>query len=289
MNHLKKLTLPLLVLALVSNSLRSEVIITEDFSSYASGVNVAANANWNAKWQSNSDQQDLFLGTGSGAASLDLSIATNNYHITHQTGFSLSGTEEATLTMDFRFTHNGGGNAATTNKGFWGLGFSTGNQWWHGAAQSVTRVDARLANRNGAVGMPIAQNPWIEGWIGWNNFGVDPNGGADSVSNWITEELTVSINGGTYWTQAVLKDAGGTVLFTGTSIDTGVAADTVIYATMTNGFVDSGTATTEALTNISSVEVDAFSVNVVPEPETYAMILGLSVLGFVYLRRLYPS
>lgn len=286
MNALKKLTLPLLGLALVGNSLQSAAIITEDFSSYTANQDIASSTNWNAKWQTGTDQQNLYKASGSGSASLDLGIATNNYHATHQTGFSLRGTDTATISLDIRATHNGGGNTAPTNKGFFGLGFSTQNQWWD---NSGTRVDARLANRNGALGMPIAQDPWVEGWVTWNSLGVDPNGGVDSTSDWITEELTISISGGTYWSQAVLKDASGTVLFTGTGIDTGVASDTVIYATMTNGYSSAngdGSLTTEAYTNINSIEVDNFVVNLVPEPRTYAMILGLLVLGFVCLRRI---
>ena len=163
-----------LTLALSS---QAAVVFTEDFSDFATGQNIASAERWNAKWTA--EQQQLWTGTADQTATLDLSSAWNNFHATYQEGFSLAGSETATTSVDFRFTHNGLGTPSEVNKGFFGLGFAAENEWW----EVTNRADARIANRNGAVGMALTVAPWTEGWLSWGSLGVDPNGGVASTSS----------------------------------------------------------------------------------------------------------
>ncbi|MGC6455837.1 MAG: PEP-CTERM sorting domain-containing protein [Coraliomargaritaceae bacterium] len=290
--YLKNTVVALTTLAL-STTTQAAVVFTDDFS-YTDGQSLGSSADWNVKWQSNSDQQNLVNATSSGTVVLDTSIAQNNYHAVNQTGFSLSNDETATLSIDFRFTHNATGTQLDPfvgNAGFFGLGIAGNNQWYQNP-----HANLRIGNRGkgNALGFMTTGSP--QGWLSWNTTaGFNPKAAdfAGATSNWLTQELTIAVNGGNYTIQARLLDASGTQLFETTAMNTALTAGSTVYSEFTTGYTGStgvpAGETVESMSGISSVEVDNFSLDlsaaVVPEPSTYAMLIGLCSFGFVLIRR----
>lgn len=285
---MKKTFILTLAAVALTSSLRAQfTLAVDDFGSYASGASLNG-ANWNPKWQSESDQQDLFTGSGSGTAILDTSTAIENYHTPSQVGFSLTGSDTATIQIDFNYTL-GAGTFNTFNESFLALGITTSPNWWAGSQKYHSVV-----NRGNAIGTSLPVAPWVEQWIPQSSVGVtgvSVDAGvatiaADTTSNWLTLVTTVDVSGGFYRIKSDIYTIGGTLLSTGgTANATDIAEGTIIYSSMTTGF-NGEVGTVQDVTGVKQVEVDNFSlVSTVPEPGTYALIAGMLALSSVMVRR----
>ncbi|WP_411847279.1 PEP-CTERM sorting domain-containing protein [Roseibacillus persicicus] len=254
-------------------------IVSDNFDGLAAGAAMDASADWNAKWATGTTQQNLYKGDGSGGVNLDMSVAEVNYHALNQTGFVVGGTgfSSVTISFDFNYTHNGGGNPATgVNKAFFGALISDQPQWWSGSSNTFT-----IANRGGAIGNNVSGAPFIEGWATHSSMGVDPNAGGTSSN--INLSWVLTDNGTTIDAQAIYVRAGGS--FTSTSWDTGVPSGTTLYGGFSTGWNDVG-GTLENATNISSINLDNFAITGAPIPEPSAVFLvGLAGLGIFRRRR----
>jgi hypothetical protein len=273
---MKKMAI-LMALAMVAGTVQATIVFQDDF---ADGIDTAND--WNPKWESGSDQQGLFQPDGTGShAILDTSVAIRNYHIDTKHAFSVSGTDYATISMDMRYVHNGLGNGLQVNKVFIAPQFNYTPTWWDG-----NPVESKgVVNRNGAIGLTHPLSPWVEGWVAHGSLGVNTTAGSSQTSNWIVVQSTITVQGGNYWLDTDLYAADGTtLLLDGTAFDTGNAAGGTIYAGLTTAWQDN-TNSIATITNIESVHVDNFKVEVIPEPATLAL-LGLSSLAFFVRRKL---
>lgn len=264
----------LLVLLLSVCSLAQAVVIIQD--DFEDGIDTAND--WNPKWQSGTDQQDLFVADNAGYAKLDTSVAIRNYHIDNKSGFSLADGESATIGFDMRFIHNGTGNApAQANKIFISPQFDDTPTWWNGAYE--TKGDVM---RNNAIGLNHPASPWVEGWVS-QSFGASV-----TTSAWYYIESTISADGGTYKFDTDLYNADRTTLrVDGTSYDTGVATNTTIYGGLTTAW-QTTTDTIESITNVREVHIDNYLVEtsvVIPEPATIGMVLAFGGAGIFVRRR----
>lgn len=276
---MNKITLTSISIAVATSSVQAVIVASDNFDVLASGTALDASADWNAKWQTASTQQNLYKADGSGAITLDMSIAEVNYHGIHQTGFTV-GTGGATIALDFNYTHNGAGNPATgVNKTFFGPIISDQPQWWNGATQQLT-----IAQRGGAIGNTLPAAPWVENWVNHSTLGVAPTGGSASTSTNIAVVWSLSQGaGGTIEAVGTYTHAGGTT--TSSMIDTGIANGTTIYGGFSTGWNDVG-GSLENATNISSLNIDNFEIDVpvVPEPSSMALA-SLAALGLLRRRR----
>ncbi|QBG46574.1 PEP-CTERM sorting domain-containing protein [Verrucomicrobia bacterium S94] len=212
---------------------------------------------WIQKWTAT--QNSLF---NNGGTTANLSgLAEANYHAYMDTGFSLTGSETGTISSDIRLEHTGIAPTAV-NENFFGLYITDNTDWWAGSSQSHA-----IANRGGAIGNRVNADPWIEGWVTWNNVGIDTSVGG--VGSWFSIDWNLSVSNGTYWGEATLNHDTGS--YTMTAMDLGIAEGTTIYAGYSTAWNPSGT---NIMTSASmkSIEVDNFSVEVIPEPATLGLV-----------------
>ncbi|TWT80185.1 PEP-CTERM motif protein [Planctomycetes bacterium CA13] len=264
------------------------IVVSEDFSGLAANQSLGASPDWNVKWDGgDTSQQNLITGDGAGIATLDTTVAKINYRAVHQTGFSISGSDTATITSNFQYTHSAGGNTASPNENFFGILVSDAPQWWSGANKSIS-----VANRGGAIGNRLPVAPWIQNWQTHGSLGVNTADGG--TSEWLTAELALSINGaGNYeGTLALTRVLDGSSVWTTDPIDLGIAAGTPVYGGYTTDYNQPGSATGDPnlsindVTSISAITVDNFAISVtaVPEPSSLAL-LGLGGMGLLTRRR----
>ena len=271
---MKKLSL-IMALSMIVGAAGAGIVFQDDFED---GIDTGAD--WNPKWQSGSDQQNLFNSDPGGYATLDTATAIRNYHIDTKHGFSVSGTDYATMTMDMRYVHNGLGNGLQANKVFIALQFNETPTWWDGNVETKGVV-----NRNDAIGLIHPASPWVEGWITHSSLGVNTTAGTSQTSSWVVVQSTISVSGGNYWLDTDLYAADGTtLLYDGTSFDTGEAAGTTIYAGLTTAWQDS-TNRIETITNIEEVHIDNFIVETIPEPATFGLIAAFGGAALFIRRR----
>ncbi|WP_041744812.1 PEP-CTERM sorting domain-containing protein [Coraliomargarita akajimensis] len=271
--------LPVLAIATSASLTAQNVIFQDDFSSYGDGGSLNG-ANWNPKWQTGTNQQNLIMGTGSGTAAFDLSQAERNYHMSSQYGFSLTGSDTASMSIDFRYTHNDQGNLTTNlNTAFFQLGFTTSPDWYDGANKT-----GGAANRGDGLGLAFGGSPWVGGNELHLDSGIDTSAGG--TSQWFTLSADVTVVDGTYWLTHSLTLVDGTVIFEGPAVDTGTIAGTEIYSLITTGWNNVGPDALGDYTNITGVEMDNFvATSSVPEPSAYALLVGAIALGSVITRR----
>lgn len=215
---------------------------------------------WHQKWTA--EQNGLFT-TAGGTASMS-GLAANNYHAQMTNGFSLVAGETGTVSTQVQLDHSGVA-GLEINDPFFGLMVKTESSWWAGNVKGVS-----LANRGGALGNRLAQDPWIEGWVPYNNVGIDT--GSGGVGNWFDVDMNLSVSNGTIWTQGVITHGGGS--YTTTMEDTGIAEGTTIYAGYSTFWHDSSGGGTNMLTSagMNQVNVDNFAVSVIPEPATLGLV-----------------
>lgn len=254
-------------------------IVSDNFDGLAVGTNMDASADWQAKWTTGTTQQNLYKADGAGAINLDTTITERQYRALHQTGFVLGGSGYSTVTIsfDFNYTHNGGGNPATgVNKAFFGPLVSSAPEWYSGSNNHFG-----IANRGGAIGNTVVGAPFIENWVNHTAMGVDPNVGGTSSN--INVAWTLTDNGTTVDAQAVYTAAGNTL--TSLSWNLGIASGTTLYGGFSNGWNDVA-GTTDTSTNISNVNLDNFIIGGTPIPEpTSILLVGLAGFGVFRRRR----
>lgn len=255
--------------------MQAGIVYEDDYSSYAEGSNIAASPNWNATWlSSDTTQQNLFVGGAGGTATIDLQVAKSQYRAIAQSGFSITGSEVATIQTQFQYTHNGQGQPSAFNQNFFGLMVTSQPQWWNGS-----NFEFGMANRGTALGNTLPSAPWVENWGDHGSIGVDDTGGTQSTSNMLDMVMTITADAtsGNYFAQVTY---GG---MTSSLMNTGIAAGTTIYAGYSVGWDNSGGAKS-ALTNIDRVTMDNFRISTVPEPSS-AIVLAAARLGLVSIRR----
>lgn len=251
----------------------AKIIVEDNFDSYAAGANIGG-PSWNPKWQSGSDQQNLFTASASGGyAVLDTSVAQRNYHVPNQTGFSVKAGERVFISTDFQYSYAGGGNITTNfNQNAFGLMVTDQPQWWNGSSKHFT-----LANRGAAIGNTLSVSPWIEGWQTHSKLGV--NTANAELSEWINIEWELYPSGGTVWGRATFTDDQGaqTGSYTSTPIDLGYSVGETLYAGYSTDWNGVGAVSIESFSSIDAVHFDNFSITAIPEPG--AVLLGTLLAG----------
>ncbi|MDZ8117433.1 family 16 glycosylhydrolase [Pontiella agarivorans] len=223
-------------------------VVSDDFSIYAPGVSIAGN--WDPKSDGGS-QEDLFTGWNSEYAVLD-GEAELNYHIPHQTGFTIGSGGSAVIRSDFRYVYAGGGNITNYfNNHIFGLMISTTPDWESGSTEGFY-----IAQRGGAIGNRLNDDPWIEGWISHSTLGVNTDNTDTSI--WFSVEWTIRDVGGALQAQAVLTD-GDSVNYTSTEEELSIPTGTEIFAGYSTGWNNTGMSI-EAFGKILEVHMDNFSV-----------------------------
>ncbi|QBG46569.1 hypothetical protein EGM51_03840 [Verrucomicrobia bacterium S94] len=99
------LTIVALCLFLGRSTVSAIAVVSDDFSSYISGVPISGHS-WDPKNDSGG-QQELFTGRNGEYAVLDGGVE-QNYHIPNQTGFTIGAGEYAVVSSDFRYVYAGG-------------------------------------------------------------------------------------------------------------------------------------------------------------------------------------
>ncbi|MDF7824848.1 family 16 glycosylhydrolase [Pontiellaceae bacterium B12227] len=253
---MKKSTFVLLAASvwLGANPVGAGVVVSEDFSSYISGVPIIGTL-WDAK-DNGGSQQELFSGRDNAFGALD-GAAESNYHIPHQTGFTISSGQVAVVCSDFRYVYVGGGQITNNmNKNVFGLLVSTSPDW-----ESGTNNGFYIAQRGGAIGNRLPEAPWVEGWVAHSSLGVN-TANADT-SNWFRVEWTIRDVSGSLFAKAVLTD-GVSVNYTSSEVDLGISTGTELFAGYSTGGNSTGLSI-EAFGKISEVHMDNFEVKVVGE------------------------
>ena len=231
------------------------VLFEDDFSSsaYASSLN---GVNWNPKWSSGTDQQNLLTGNGSYAV-LDTTVAQAGYRSPCKHGFSLSEGEVAVVGSDFRYHHAAGGSITNhLNKAAFGLMLTTAPEWWSGVNKGFS-----LCNRGDAMGNVMVESPWTEGWQPHSSLGVDTSVGG--TSDWFRVEWTIERGASNLTAQADILSSTGSLLYSATAADLGLANDTFLYAGYDTGWNDTGT-NIATFSKITEVNMDDFSIELFP-------------------------
>lgn len=217
-------------------------------------------------------------GTGGLAGSGSITLTANSQIAVHQTAFDASALSNSNFGAYFQY--NG---AAGSGRPF-AIGFTSGASDTYNTSSTTTGSDIRVA-LNGQ---------------GDGNYGLDIlNSGGTVVisskdialvnSNWYYLQLTIGgVSGGNFTgvtaelfnsdnsgvlggSLKLLNDAGS-----GYSVASALTSDTTAY-----GFFGGQNPTTRGI-----AAVDNFTTATpVPEPSTYAMIVGLFVLGFAWFRK----
>lgn len=240
--------LTVVLAGLLTGEARSATVVSDDFSSYASGIPIAGN--WDPKSDGGS-QQDLFTGRDGSYAVLD-GAAGSNYHIPYSTGFMVHSGEYAVVSSDFRYVYAGGGSITNNyNKNAFGLLVSTTPDWDTGSNDGFY-----LSQRGGAIGNRLPNNPWVEGWITHGSLGV--NVANANTSNWFTVEWTIRDVSGSLYARATLTD-GGSVSYSSTEIDLGIPTGTQLFAGYSTGPNDTGKNIGE-FAKFSEIHIDNFEV-----------------------------
>lgn len=254
---------------------QAAVVMNDDFSSYNG---VIGGDDWHQKWTQ--EQNGLITGNGE-YATIASTNTLSNYLIQGKEGFSLSGTDTATIDYRVRYVHASGGQPAIKNKAFVSTLIKTDSNWWSGASETQA-----LVNRGSAIGLAHdATTPglFVEGWLtGGTTFGVNHNNGG--TSDWFRVSSTVAVDNGVYTLDTSILDDSGTVLFDGSTQNSSIAEGSTIYAGFTSAYNGSGTATTFEQTQILEVNVDDFAVNTIPEPATIGLI-GMLGGTDIFIRR----
>ncbi len=268
----------LVLLSSVCSLAQAVVVMNDDFSSYSG---VIGGDDWHQTWKTN--QNSLVTGNGQ-YASIATTNTLSNYLIQGTTGFSLTGTETATIDYRVRYTHDSGGQTSTKNKAFISSLIKTGDKWWSGDSETQA-----LVNRGSAIGLAHdATTPglFVEGWLtGGTYFGVNHNNGGES--DWFRVSSTIAVTNGVYTMDTKILDDSSNVLFDGSTQNSTIAEGSTIYAGFTTAYNGSNTATTYEQTKILGVDVDDFVVEtsvVIPEPATIGMIGVLGGAG-IFIRR----
>ena len=269
-------TCNMLMVSLVGLQLNviASTIFYDDFGSYGSGS--VGGVDWYPKWDNNdATQRNLLSGDGTGSyAVLDTSAAKVNYHCIVKHGFSLTGSETATISTSMRYQHNAAGETPRKNKPFFSLLINTSENWWSGTLEYKAVV-----NRGGAIGLAHDGGGgfWVEHWLNHTTLGFSGNPSA-GLSDWIVVKSTVSVQNGVYMFDTDLYQADGfTLLANGTPQVSTIAAGTTIYAGITTGWSGEsnpnnehyefyqGNPTTEEINHISAVHIDNFSIQKVEQ------------------------
>lgn len=257
MRHKSTFTFIMFVLTAFQLSAKGATIFYDDFSSYGSGS--IGGVDWYPKWDNNDvTQRNLLTGDGSGSyAVLDTSATKINYHCIAQQGFSLTGSETATISTSMRYEHNSAGETPRKNKPFFSLMINTSQNWWEGTLEYKAVV-----NRGGAIGLAHdgGGGLWVEHWIDHTTLGFSGNPSA-GLSDWIVVKSTVSVQNGVYMFDTDLYRADGfTLLADGTPQVSTIAAGTTIYAGITTGWNSYTSMTIEEMNHISEVHIDYFMI-----------------------------
>ena len=174
-------TCNMLMVSLVGLQLNvmASTIFYDDFGSYGSGS--VGGVDWYPKWDNNdATQRNLLSGDGSGSyAVLDTSAAKVNYHCIVKHGFSLTGSEIATISTSMRYQHNAAGETPRKNKPFFSLLINTSENWWSGTLEYKAVV-----NRGGAIGLAHdgGGGLWVEHWINHTTLGFSDNPAAGRIT-----------------------------------------------------------------------------------------------------------
>ncbi|VGO12790.1 hypothetical protein PDESU_01344 [Pontiella desulfatans] len=260
----------LLALAsMVGATATATIIVSDDFSGYTAGA-VIGGPNWNPKWDGgDTSQQSLFRAEsgGTGYAVLDTTVAKRSYHIPNQTSFTMGPGLTATVSSDFRYSHEAGGTiTANLNKNIFGLLVTDQPQWWNGANKNFS-----LANRGNAMGNTLPASPFVEGWMTHGSLGVDTTVGG--LSHWLRVDWELTDNGSTILGQATITDLDtATVRYTSTQIDLGLASGSTLYAGYSTDWNDVGAVDIASFSKIDEVHMDNFQIEVIPEPATLGLI-----------------
>lgn len=246
----------------------SITIQEDDFSSYNGSI---SGANWNPKWSGGTDQQNLHTSDGS-VATIDTTVAAENYHTVAKHGFALDlDGQKAVMSSDFRYDHMAGGNATTElNKPAMALAISPKDTWWDG-----DKILFNLCNRGTGIGVENSTGSEI---ISHTSLGVDTTAGG--VSDWFRLEWTIKRGSVNYVATPEILSHTGEVLYTGNEIDLGIANGTTIYGGYSTGG-SGGNATTTTVASysrFSSVQMDNYkltisSPNMAPEFEADSIAL----------------
>jgi len=277
---MNKLIITTVSFAALSATASAAVLVSDNFDGLSADTAMDSSSDWQAKWQTGTTQQNLYKADGAGGIVLDMSVAELNYHALHQTGFTIAANSSATISLDFTYTHNGGGNPATgVNKTFFGPMVSNTANWWDGSNTMLP-----MSQRGGAIGNNLTAAPWVENWASHSSLGVSQNGGVADTSNIINLTWTLTDNGTTIDAAGTFTSGANT--YTTTSFDTGIATGTTLYGGFSTGWNNVG-GSLENATNISSLSIDNFEISspdVVPEPSSL-LIASLSVFGLLRRRR----
>ncbi|VGO22463.1 hypothetical protein SCARR_04546 [Pontiella sulfatireligans] len=229
-------------------------VYSDDFSSaaYASSLN---GVNWNPKWKSATDQQNLHTGNGS-VAVLDTTVAAESFHTPCKHGFSLSAEGQyAVMGSDFRYNHMAvSGVTVGLSKAVSGLLLSGADNWWTGPNKFFS-----IANYGIGIG-PVDAS--LDDVIEHTTLGVDRSVGG--FSDWFRIEWTIERGAANYMGKAKILDDGGAVLYTGPQVDLGFPnGSTVFGGYSTGGDGGNGTTTNVAsYSHISEVNMDNFEIKV---------------------------
>ena len=253
---MKKLAV-LLSAVLMAGVVSAQVIFEDDFSSYSGSIN---GANWNPKWQSGSDQQNLMMANG-GVLTFNTSVAQRNYHCPSKTGFTV-GTNDIYIITDARYVYEGGGNITNNlNKSAFGLYFSGDPNWYSGPDKS-----SPMCNRGAAVGFNRVDGSGVDGWITHSTLGV--NTANAETSNWFKVVSRLVASNSTVWVQAQVYNVDDQYLDSpiavGPLTDSGTADSTTIYAGYSPGWNNVGNTNIASFSKFTEIHYDNFYVGSKP-------------------------
>ncbi|ADE54000.1 family 43 glycosylhydrolase [Coraliomargarita akajimensis] len=228
-----------------------EFDLCDDFFDYGNYTVLGSTNGWSV---SSTPSNDLFSIYG-GALSFDLSQATRDYNLLSDQSFAMAPGRSATLQVDFRYRHTGGGNPSDADGSAFGMLVST-NQ----SASSGPNSTLVLANREGTLANRLPVAPWAELGPTHSDAGLDTTSGGYSDwlrLVWILKDDGTEITGTGY----IYRVSDNTLLHTTTAFSTGFPSGSTIYPGLSSGWNNvGGAATVQSYTNYDQVQFDNYKV-----------------------------
>lgn len=215
---------------------------------------------------------------GGGGIVISQTANNSSTFIPTATSFTFAAGAANQITVSMMLKLNSSGFGGGTSKAFFGIADATNYSWGQNAPTGVSAIGGGLQN--------AAQTITRSAVTGGTSFNGNNSGNLTLTNgNWyqLSAVLTKPASGGIWTADLTLADYDtngltfmGEDVFTGLSVNMGASS---ISATSAVNFAVFG------VRDQSWSAMDNLSVTAIPEPSSYAALVGLGALGFIALRR----